>query len=221
MDNLDFLETEEEVIETQQEEAPVEPVAEPAEPVEPEKPKEDGPIMVPLAALQEVRDELKTVKARLAEEPMPEPQPMPDVIEDPEAFTQAVNSNVQTQIHSVKLAISRKFAEQAHGADLTNTALEWGKQRCAEDPVFNMQVMQHEDPVGFAVQQYQREQIASQVTPSEFEQFKAWQAAQAQVTPQQQQPVEVPKTIAGSPSAGGVQHIALGQGAIFDDFFQR
>lgn len=218
MDNqdLDFLEEQpvEDVVEPEVTEVPVE------EPVEEVEAK---PVMVPLAALHEVRDEVKTLKAKLAEKEVPPvAEQLPDVFEDPNGFAQGIVSNFDVKLHQTKLSISERFARKEFGEELTNSALEWGRERCASDPTFNFQVMQSDDPVGFAVQQFQREQIASQVNPSEYSEFKAWKAAQAQAnaTPVAP-PVEVPQSIANAPSAGGLQHVALGESAIFDDFFKR
>lgn len=232
MDNLEFLESNEEpeaIVEQ-----PVEQVEEPAAP-EPEAerprdengrfaPKDKGePIMVPLAALHETRDELKALKAQLATvAPQPEPEPLPDVFEDQQGFVSTIQQQVQAAVYAERLNFSKSFAAQKYGEDTVKQALEWGQAKCGSDPYFNATVMNNPDPVGFAVEQFQREQIASQVDLSEFEKFKAWQAAQAQAqpTPAPTNPTPPPRSLATAPSSGGVQHEPVGPGQAFDSLFK-
>lgn len=214
MDNLDFLETEEVIEQVEpQVEAPPEP-----EPVAQEVKQE--PIMVPLAALHDVRDKLKTAEAKLAEKL--EPEPIPDVFENPEGF-----ANHQAQIAhqaalNAKLDLSEDITREKHGDQLVDSAYEWAKQKAQEDPGFGNKILSQRNPYGFVVAEYQRDQMVSQVKPDEWTQFQAWKAAQTQATAAPAAPqVEVPRSIAEAPSAAGAQHVALGDAAIFDDFFKR
>lgn len=205
------------------------PEAEPAPAPQPVAEVRPEPIMVPLAALQEVRDELRTLKAERAA-PQPQEAPKaPDVFEDPEGFREHLTREFDQRLYSQTLAISHRFAVQQHGKESVEAALEWGQARCAQDPHFNAQVFASPDPVGFAVEHYQRDQIASQVTPDEFQQFQAWKAAQGQLQaqPSQAAPAVTPESpappvsIASAPSAGGAQHKATGPGVAFDEIFRR
>lgn len=234
MDNLSFLESEQpEVVETVETPAAPETPAEPeveaepkAEPTRDErgrfKPTEEAkPVMVPLQALHETRDEVKALKAQLERLQQPQEQPAaPDVFEDPDGFKTHLEQQFEQRLYQQTLAISQRFAEQQHGKEAVEQALEWGRQRCAADQHFNAQVMSNPDPVGFALTQYQREQIASQVDLSEFQKFQAWQAAQAEA-----QPVPVaeiptpPRSLASLPSSGGAAHVPVGPGQAFDTLF--
>ncbi|SLK03821.1 hypothetical protein [Novosphingobium mathurense] len=183
--------------------------------------------MVPLAALHEVRDELKAFKAeaeryRQQQQPQQEATP-PDMFEDPEGWQAYQQQQFQGQLYSQRLEMSRRFAVQQHGEEVVNTAVEWARSKCDADPYFNQMVANSPDPVGFAYQQYQRDQIASNVDASEYEQFRAWKQAQAQVAAQTPSPAPAPKppkSIVSDPSAGGVQHTATGQTAVFDEEFK-
>lgn len=233
MDNLPFLESEEpEAIEQPEPEA-----VEVVEPVDEAKPERDErgrfapkpedkpePVMVPLAALQETRDKVRDLEARLAAQPQPPQGPeMPDIFDDQQGYTNAIQQQVQDAIYQERLNFSHRLAEQSHGKETVEAALEWGRQKCNDDPNFNAAVKSNPDPVGFAVEQYRREQIASQVDLGEFEKFKAWQAAQAQAqqpTPIVEQP-QPPRSIASLPSSGGVAHVPVGPGQAFDSLFTR
>lgn len=233
MENLPFLEgnePEEAVIEDIQPEAtPVEDQPQSEAPVRDEhgrfapKDKPEQP-MVPLAALHETRDRLRDLEARLAQqEQQPEPQPIPDVFEDQQGFTTAIQSQIQQALYTERLNMSQRFAEQKFGADEVTAALEWGRNRCASDPGFNASVMGNPDPVGYAVEQYRRDQIASQVSLDEYEQFKAWKSAQETVQqPQAPQPAPTPpRSINSLPSSGGAAHVPIGPGQAFDTLFTR
>lgn len=163
----------------QPEETPEEPVAA----VEPAAEKPD-PVMVPLAALHETRDEVKALKAQLAAlapsaESQAEPQ-APDMFEDPEGWQAFQRQQVDQALYVQRLNMSHRFAKVQHGEDVVAQAVQWADARCDTDPFFSQQVRYHPDPVGFAVENYRRDQIASNVTPETFEQFRAWQAAQQQ-----------------------------------------
>lgn len=182
--------------------------------------------MVPLAALHEVRDELKAFKAeaerlRQQQQPQPEAPTPPDMFEDPEGWQAYQAQQFQSALYQQRLDISHRFAVQQHGEQAVSEAVEWAKQRCDSDPHFNQMAMSNPDPVGFAIEQFRRDQIASKVDLSEYEQFQAWKQAQAQAAQTAPPPQSTPpKSIVSAPSAGGVQHTALGQAAVFDEEFQ-
>lgn len=238
MSDLPFLdaETAEPEVVTPPEPAPAEPVVEQQpEPVVAERdekgrfaPKPEPkpePVMVPLAALHETRDEVKALKAQLEQQRQQlQAQPDPDIFEDPDGFKASIQQQIANAVYAERMNASMRWAEQTHGKEVVQQAVEWGKQRCDADPMFNQAVLASPDPVGFAVQQMQRERIASEVDLSEYEKFKAWQAAQAQT--QQQQPAVTPQTpppasIASLPSSGGAGHVPVGPGQAFDSLFTR
>lgn len=105
-------------------EAPAEPVQE--APAEPEAKPEP---MVPLAALMEVRDELKAFKRQAQQQqPQPEPQPIPDVLEDQAAFTGHLTDQVQQQMLNARLDMSEMMARDAHGDAVVDEALAAAQQ---------------------------------------------------------------------------------------------
>lgn len=238
MDKLSFLNEPEEV-ETPEEtvmeapEAEAPPIQEPEpEAVQPapvvEEPKQEQ--HVPLPTFLDMRDKLKEAERKAKEleqrltQPV-EPLPVPDVFEDPQGFQTHIAQTFEDRLYQQTLAISRRFAEQQHGKETTDTAVNWGVERCNSDPYFNAQVRSSPDPVGFVVEQFNRDRIASSVNLTEYEQFQAWKAAQAQVTqaqatPAPSQAIPTP-SMASVPSAGGVDHVPVGPGQAFDSLFQK
>lgn len=191
--------------ETQDIEVQPEPEAAPA--VEPRQPE---PGYVPLNAVLDEREKRKALEAEIARyraaEKQPETAEVPDMFEDPEGWQSSIQGQFQQELYKQRLDFSHRLASQSHGKETVDAALAWGQQRCAEDPSFNMMVMNNPDPVGYAVEQYQRDQIASNVTPDDYAQYQAWKAAQANVQAETQQPAKQvpPKSLATAPSAGGV-----------------
>lgn len=192
--------------------------------VTPDKPE---PGFVPFAAVLDERDKRRALEQELQqirEQAQAKDQPPPpDFWEDPDGWQAHQAQQFQAALYQQRLEMSQKFAVQQYGEEAVAAALEWGRQKCETDRPFNDTVFSHSDPVGYAVQQYQREQIASQVDASEFEQFKAWKAAQSAVAqPNNPTPQEPPpsRSIATAPSAGGQQQIAVGQEALFDEEFR-
>jgi len=214
-----------------------EPVKEPEEPApqeqppEPEAPKPE-PGYVPIGAVLDERDRRKKLEAELeqmrqAQQPA-EPFKMPDMFEDPDGYTAAINQQFGQRLYQSTLQMSERFARQQYGAETTDAAMQWAYAKCDADPMFNQQVRNSADPVGFAVQQFQRDQIVSNVTPDDFQQFMAWkqaQAAVAQPAPQQQAitpPARPPKSLATAPSAGNILTEAVqSEEEIFADTFAR
>lgn len=234
MDNLQFLESEEpatpEVIEPEalpQIEAQPEPEDgrsrdEHGRLAPKEKPE---PVMVPIQALHETRDKVRDLEAKMAAlQPQQQPEQLPDVFDDPEGYTRAIEQSFEGRLYQQQLQMSERFARIQHGEELTTAALQWGVEKCNSDPYFNAQAKASGDPVGFAVAHYQRDQIATQVTPDDYQQFQAWKAAQAQVSqaaPAAQPAATPPQSIASLPSSGGASHVPVGPGQAFDSLFTR
>jgi hypothetical protein len=246
MDKIDFLDDEQaEVVEAEAPETPEEqPVETPEEPkalTEPEVPTEPSvpteppvgqveedapqPGFVPIAVMLDARDKAKAAEAELAQlrgaQQPEEPKALPDMFEDPEGYTAAIIAQQDEKLFNNTLAISHRFATQQHGKELTDEAVQWGWQRCQSDPAFNTKVRTSPDPIGLAVEEYQRDQIASEVTPDELQAFKAWKAAQAAIpaSPTTEPAAPPPKSIGSLPSAGGVGHVPTGPGTAFDGLF--
>ncbi len=200
-------------------EAAPEPQAE--QPPEPPQAQQPPPGFVPVAALQEIRKELQALRQA------PQ-QPAPDPYEDFEGY----QAHAEAQRHTERLGWSQRLAVVQHGEELTNTVLEWAKTRADQDPMFNQRALQNPDPVGFAVQEYQREQALEMLSKPELLQaFQAWQT-QTQ-TPQQPQAITAPapiphqqptppRSLASAPAAGGIKpgEIPVGPSVAFDSVFK-
>lgn len=203
----------EEVADTveQQELEPVEQVIPTAEaqplatPVVEAKPE---PGFVPITVVLDEREKRKALEAQLLQyqqQPREQPQ-MPDPVVDPDGYNRAQAQYAANQALNVKLELSEDVARDKFGDDLVDKARDWALQLFSQNPGFQNQVFAQRNPYKFVVEQYQREQIASQVSLSDFEQFQAWKAAQAQMAPAPAAPVQqaatVPISLANAPSAG-------------------
>lgn len=196
------------------EEAPPEPQAEP--PVEPEPEAKPEPQHVPITAMLDERDKRKALEQELAQlrasQQQQQPQAVPDVFEDPDGFAAYQDQKVQQALYQQNLRWSERTATIEHGAETVNQAKDWAVARCDADPYFNAKVAASPDPIGFAVSEWKREQIASQVTPEDLTQFQAWKAAQAQLDASAQPSAATttsprtppPRSLASAPSAGNV-----------------
>lgn len=224
-----------------------EPVVETIEPIEPEAPKgptrgpdgkfvakEAEPVIaaptpeaitpapnappegyVPVGVVKELRDEIRALKVA----PQQPVQPMPDIFDDPEGFIEYQNH----QRLNDKLDISEEMARTQFGDELVDAARDWALNQFGVNPAFQQQVMNQRNPYGFAVQQFKRHQALDKLggDNDEIERFLAWKQAQAAI---QAQPAATPNlqptptaSIASAPSAGGVQHQAVGPGVAFDE----
>lgn len=172
------------------------------------------PVMVPLAALHEVRDEVKRLKAEAEErnrqQQVQQPEPI-DPWSDLDGALSQRDQQMQQMLYQQKLQMSRRFAEMQHGKEEVEAAVQWAYSLCESDKAFNQQVLTSDDPVGFALQQYQRDQIASTVTMDDFKAFQAWKQAQGNPQPQAAQilaldvpsPVQPPpRSLVSAQSAG-------------------
>lgn len=191
-------------------EAAPEPIApEPAPLAPPVVEAKPEPGFVPLNVVldeREKRQKLEAENAQLrAQQAQPQPK-TPDRWEDPEGHDAFQEQKIQQALYQQNLRWSERIATSEHGAETVQKAKEWGYARCAEDPYFNAKVAASPDPIGFAVAEWQREQIASQVTPADLASFQAWKAAQAelQAIPPNPSPSIPPRSLASAPSAGGV-----------------
>lgn len=210
-------------LEVKEPEKAPEPVAEPPQPAAEElvltpeqivEPK--APVMVPIGVLHEVRDELKTVKAdlsRFQQAQQPEPVKRPDDWEDPEGARAYDREQFGQALQNVTLNTSERFARKEYGAETVETAKAWALDRFSSDPLYRQQILNDPDPYERVVTDWRREQVFSEVKdPKEFEQFKAWKAAQNALSqpggqpppPTQASPIP-PPSLASAPSAGDIQ----------------
>ncbi|HEY2178824.1 MAG TPA: hypothetical protein VGH15_09610 [Caulobacteraceae bacterium] len=201
--------------EVQEEDPPVETPEVPAEPVAKEPGSSPGG-QVPISAMLGEREKRQGLERQLAE--LKAAQPAEPASPD-EAF--------QAALYQQNLRVSRKFAEREHGAETIAAVHDWAVKRCDADPYFNAQMRSSEDPYGAAYQAFNREEIASKVTPERLAAFEAWEQAQAQVQagspvpPQQPDAPTPPRSLAQAPGTGlaGKAATEIAEGAAFDALF--
>jgi hypothetical protein len=190
-------------IEAPVEPAPVEVAATPVPEVKPE------PGHVPLNALLDEREKRKALEARLEQLERSQGPAAPDPNLDPSGFQQYQLQSVQQALLDTRLNMSEVSAKRHYGAELTEQAKAWALEKFKASPAFYQEVIAQPDPYDHAIQAFQRDQIASQVTADDFQQFQSWKAAQAQLAatgapaPVATPPTAVPRSIASTPSAGG------------------
>lgn len=145
------------------------------------KKETDEPIMVPLAALHETRDELKALKARLeGSQPKPEAPTVPDIFENPEGYQSHIQTQISQALTNERLNLSEELVRQSAGDEAVNAAQEWAKQQFHSNPALAQQFYSQRNPYGFLVKEYQRQQaLASLEDPKELEEFRAWKAQKA------------------------------------------
>lgn len=221
-----FGPAEEPVEEARVEETAQEPTPEPAQPEAP-PPAEEQPTgsvttpepkaepgFVPLAAVLDERDRRKQLERELEQYRQRQQQPQPEPIDpwsDLDGALAQRDQQYQNMMFQQKLQFSRRFAEMSHGPETVEEAVKWAYSLCETNPAFNQQVYASEDPIGFAVAQYQREQIASNMSMDDFKAFQAWKQAQSNPQPpaaiptvaQEAPPAQpIPKSLVTAQSAG-------------------
>lgn len=156
--------TEEEVEQVETETAEAEEVE--TEEAEAEQPE---PKMVPLAALQEERQKNRTVTDRIAQiEQMlqqsaqgktdAEPQKLPDMFDQPEAYNQAVMQMMAQREANLVAEMSERFAREKHSDTVVDTALEAAKAAGVVD-----QFRGQRDPWGELVKWHKQHQVMSEI----------------------------------------------------------
>lgn len=126
----DTSEVEQELPETEEQEAEEgeQPETSTADP-EPEKP---DPVMVPLAALHETRDENKALKRAIEDlqrrmEPKQEEVKAPDILDDQEGYNGFIQQRISMATMNARLDMSEGLARDSYGDDAVNAALEAAK----------------------------------------------------------------------------------------------
>ena len=122
--------------------------------------------MVPLAALQDVRGELKETKALLMQQmqmqqarPEQAPQPAPDFYEDPQGAMQSQIAPVQQALEAEKLKMSRFYAEDKFGREEVEAAFEYFNQ----NPEQSKALLNHPSPFHAAVEVYQKQKAMAEI----------------------------------------------------------
>ncbi len=127
--------------------------AETTEPeAEPEKAEE--PQTVPVAVVQELRRELRELKAQQQPE-----KPAPDFFEDPEGYRNYMQDAVKNATTSVKLEQSRFMAEKEFGKETVDAAFEYFNQH----PEKSQALLQHPSPFHAAVEEFNRQRVSEDI----------------------------------------------------------
>lgn len=169
-------------------EAPAETPAEPVDAVEPEKVKEpqekvepeaepkaeekpDG-AMVPTALYVEARTKAKELEKRLeaAESKPPEPEPMPDILEAPDAVAPWVQKQIEEATNRTRLEMSKAMAVETYGEEAVNDALAavQGDQATAQ------RLLGEHLPYKALVDWHKKQQVFNEIGPDP----EAWKAAE-------------------------------------------
>lgn len=169
-----------------------EPTPEPAptEAPAPEPAPQAPPVAqnVPLATFLDQRDkanaaakEAKELREwRAQQEAQAARQPPPNREDDPDGYEDHRQAQFQEALFQMRRDQSRAIAEIRHGEDTVKAAFSWGAERCDQDRHFNAKVRESNDPYGFVVAEWRREQLVSKVDPTEFEAYQQWKASQGQ-----------------------------------------
>lgn len=181
---------------------------------------------VPLAVLLDEREKRKDYERKLREYEQREaearakatPQAIPDPYEDPQGYQSYIQSQIDDRAFNVTAEISGRFAEQKYGKEVVQEAIAWAQEQGQRDPYLGQRVRASNDPVGFVVEQFQREQFWTKYgsDPSALSALVAapgTAAPQAMAAPAAPKPQAPPKSLVNAPSTGaGVQ--AIPEGAV-------
>ena len=207
-----------------QPEAPAEqPPAQEPEPQQPESTEERQSHNVPLTALLDEREKRQKLERELeqlrqqAQPQAPQPTQIPDPYEDPAGYQQYVQAQIDQRSFAATAEISGRFAEQKYGKETVEEAVRWAQEQGAKDPTLGQRVRASNDPVGFVVEQFQREQFWQkyQSDPSSFTQATSQTAAPQMVAPVTTKPTAPPRSLAAAPGAGG-GHQSIPDGSVLD-----
>jgi hypothetical protein len=182
-----------------------EAIAAPVVPVAPEMPSNAPPAgFVPVQEVQRLRAKLREMEGQR------EAPPMPDVFEQPEAYTSALQAQIQQATLAVKLDLSEAQNADRHGEQTVEEAKEWALARFGQNPAFQAEVLGQRDPYGYVIKQMKREKALSALgdaDPQDIAAFQAWKAAQAQLAAAPVAAVPPPSlppvSLASAPNAAG------------------
>lgn len=189
---------------------------------------------VPITAMLDEREKRQAAERELAElrrqaqQRQPAPA-LPDPFVDPDGYAAHQQAQVQSTALNIRLDLSEDLARNKHGDAPVDQARDWALAKMNASPAFQQEVLSNRNPYEFIVQQHQRDQLVAQVQGSDFEEFKAWKAAQAGLAQSPSAapaapptPVAAPpRSLASATSAGGLQAVPQGPGTAFDSIFKR
>ena len=171
-------------------------------------------------ALKRERDELEQRLQALEAQRQPQPQAqIPDPYEDPAGYQQYIQAQIDERAFAATAEISGRFAEQKYGKETVEEAVRWAQAQGAKDPTLGQRVRLSNDPVGFVVEQFQREQFWTKYgsDPSAIQTLMATPptAAPQMAAPAAPKPIAPPRSLAAAPGAGG-GHQSIPDGSVLD-----
>ena len=180
---------------------------------------------VPVAALQELRREFQAFKQSVASQPA---LPPPDPYEDIEGY----QAHVQDQIAATRFNYSQRLLIATQGQEVAEQVQSWAAQKANEDPIFYQRALSTDDPFGFAMAEWKRDQVLTKLSdPTLIDKFLAFAGGQSptqQAAPQPaftvappQQPSPPPRSIASAPNAGQAKPGEVQPGSAFDMVFKE
>lgn len=148
-----------------------------AEPVEQEKVEEpekseesadDTPKDIPYAVFKSTREDLRgqleetrreLERVRASQQPKPEPEKAPDILENPEAYNTYVANQVNQAVTRTKLEQSRFFAEREFGKGEVEEAMGFFDQ----NPHLSHQFLNEPSPFHSAVEFVRKQKVANEI----------------------------------------------------------
>lgn len=120
------------------------------------------------ARLKAKDDKIAAMEAKLRQlEAQPQPQPHQPAAPDPNMTVQSyvdqrtddMGRQVAAEIRGMKLQVSRQIHEQQHGVEVVSQAVEWARDKQWSDPAFQQRALSAPDPIGFAMDEFRKEQV--------------------------------------------------------------
>lgn len=170
------------------------------EKAEAEEPKEK---MVPLAALQEERAKRQAYEqiytAQVQGQPQPEPVRLPDPVEYPAEYQQALQEQNSYMMLNTRLDMSENMARMAHGDEVVNAALHAAQQAGV---VGQFQAKRH--PWGELVKWHEQHQALAEIGDPKSYRAKIEAEIRAEMAAEQvTQQIKAPPSMASETSISG------------------
>lgn len=140
-------------------EAPEQPEPEEAPKAEePEKPRDDH--MVPASVVAELRQQLRELKQSQQRPQQPPPQ-APDVLDNPQAYTQFLQSQAQQLAQNAKLDLSEDIARSTHGDAVVDEAFQ--ALQASGDALAYQKIMQTRNPWDSLVKWHRQQSVVREI----------------------------------------------------------
>jgi hypothetical protein len=109
------------------------------------------------AELADMKRQMEDLKQRYMtpppREPQPEPEYIPDPMQDPRGFFQYQQAQMAREALNTRLHLSEAYARDRHGAEKVDAAVQEFKQAVGQNPALYQQMVQHPMPYEFVLQQ--------------------------------------------------------------------